>query len=234
MDSSAPSTTVRPLRLAGPLALAAAAATILLAGLAIAVLAAAELRVRSAVDQQRALDAAVQEASAAAGAVAVQGAAWKSYLLATSWRDERGAVRAKSALATATAELSERLDQVVALGSSAALPIDGASRAVLSAMRAKALLVESLADARGADAAALAAADQALLPAMEQARHELFAISGQWTALARARRIEATTMAADSARRMKAWIEILSLVAVALVIAVGAIAVRRERMHVRG
>ena len=58
------------MRLAGPLALAAAAATILLAALAIAVLATAELRVRDAVDQQHALDAAVQEASAAAGALA--------------------------------------------------------------------------------------------------------------------------------------------------------------------
>lgn len=222
------------MRLAGPLALAAAAATILLAGLAIAVLATAELRVRSAVEQQRALDAAVQEASAAAGALAVQDGAWKSYLLAADRRDERGALRAKSALATATAELSERLDQVVAIGSAAALPTDGATRAVASAMQAKSLLIESLADARGGDEDALVAADQALSPAMEQARHELFSLSDEWSVLARTRRIEATTMAADSARRMKAWIEILSLVTVGLVVAVGAIAVRRERMHVGG
>lgn len=234
MDPSVTSTAVRPVRLAGPLALAAAAATILLAGLAIAVLATAESRVRNAVEQQRALDAAVQEAAAAAGALAAQNAAWKSYLLAADWRDERGVLRAKSALATATAELSERLGQVVSLGSNAALPTDGATRAVARATEAKVLLVESMADARGADEGALAAADQALLPAMEQARHELSAISDEWTSLARARRIEAAITAADSARRMKAWIEILSLVTVGLVIAVGAIAVRRERMHVRG
>ncbi len=222
------------MRLAGPLALAAAAATILLAGLAIAVLATAELRVRDAVDQQHALDAAVQEASAAAGALAGQGAAWKSYLLAAHLGDDRGALRAKSSLATSTADLSERLEQLVALGSAAALPIEGASRAVLGATKAKELLAESIADARQADEDALVAADQALLPAMDQARHELFALADEWSALARTRRVEATTQAADSARRIKAWIEILSLLAVGLVIAVGAIAVRRERAHVRG
>ena len=208
------------MRLAGPLALAAAAATILLAGLAIAVLATAELRVRDAVDQQHALDAAVQEASAAAGAAHLG--------------DDRGALRAKSSLATSTADLSERLEQLVALGSAAALPIEGASRAVLSATKAKELLAESIADARQADEDALVAADQALLPAMDQARHELFALADEWSALARTRRVEATTQAADSARRIKAWIEILSLLAVGLVVAVGAIAVRRERAHVRG
>ncbi len=232
MASAPHPTATRRARLAGPLALAAAAATILLAGLAIAVLASAELRVRGAVDEQRALDMAVQEAASAAGALAGQNAAWKSYLLAAEWKDERGAMRAKSSLATATSELSERLEQLVALGGAAALPTDGAARAVQSSTRAKEQLVEALADARSADNRGLAAADQALLPAMEQARHELFAIFEEWSALASARRVEATSQAAETARRMKAWIEILSLVAVGLVVTVGAIAVRRESAHV--
>lgn len=215
------------------MAIAAAAATILLAGLAITVLATAELRVRNAIDEQRALDAAVQEAAAATGALAGQHAAWKSYLLTTAWDDDRGAARAKGSLATATAELTERLEQLVVLGEAAKLPTGGAARAVLSATRAKEQLVEALADARSGDRTGLRTADQTLLPTMEQARHELVASSEEWNALASARRVAATSQAAESARRMKAWIEILSIIAVAMVITVGAIAVRRESAHVR-
>jgi len=233
MAPSPPPIVAPRVRLAGPLALAAAGATILLAAVAIAILASAELRVREAIDRQRALDAAVQEAAAAAGALTGQHAAWKSYLLAAHRRDDRAALRAKSALATATADLSDRLDQLVGLGTAAALPTEGAVQAVQSAGHAKDALVETIADARQADDRALAEADQSLVSALDQARHELFAVFDEWSAVAIMRRVEATTEAAENARRMKAWIEILSLVAVGLVIAVGTIAVRRELAHVR-
>ena len=233
MNSIVQSTDARRRRLAGPLALAAAAATILLAGMALAILARAELQVREAVEHQRALDAAVREASAAATALASQNAAWKAYLLATHLRDDRRAIRAQSALATATAEVSERIDRLVPIGASAELPTEGATRAVASAALAKDLLVEALADLRQSDEGALVAADQTMLPALEQARFELLSLFEAWNAHASDRRVLATTQAADRARRIKAWIEILSLIAVSLVIALGAIAVRKETVHAR-
>ncbi|MEY5031417.1 MAG: hypothetical protein RL354_448 [Planctomycetota bacterium] len=218
-------------RLAGPFALAAVAATILLSGLAITVLATAELRVRAAVAAQRALDEAVQESAACAGAFASQTAAWKSYLLAESWNDERASSRAKSALATASSELHERLARLEELGTQSGLPVDAATRAARTASSATEQLVEAIADTRGSDEASLIAADRATLPAIEQVRHELFTLHSDWSRSASELRVEATSAAAETARRIKAWIEILSLLTVILVVTVGALAVRKDASH---
>ena len=217
--------------LTGPLALAAATATILLAGLAITVLATAQLRVSAAVDTQRALDAAVQETSACASAFASQTAAWKSYQLAEVWDDARASSRAKGALATASGELNERLMRLPELGALAKFPTDGALRAAQSASDTTARLVEAIADTRNADDDALLAADRATLPAIEQVRHELFTLHTDWSRRASEVRVEATSAAAETARRVKAWIEILSLIAVALVVTVGALALRKDASH---
>lgn len=234
--ASAPSPRTHPAprraaRLAGPLALAALFATILLAGMAITVLATAELRVRAAIDTQRRLDEAVQEAAACAAACASQTAAWKSYLLAEVWNDERASARAKGALATASGDLSERLALLPELGAKAQFPIEGATLAVQRASAATNLIVEGIADTRGADDAALAETDRRTLAALEQVRHELFGVNRDWSARASEFRVEATSAAAESARRLKAWIEILSLLAVVLVVTVGALAVRKDASH---
>jgi len=218
-------------RIAGPLALAALFATLLLAAMAITVLATAETRVRAAVETQRRLDEAVQEAAACAAAFASQSAAWKSYLLAEVWNDGRASTRAKGALATASGELSERLERLTELGAKAQLPTDGATIAAQSASAATNLLVESIADTRGADDDALAEVDRRTLASLEQVRHELFGVNQDWSARASAFRVEATSAAADSARRFKAWIEILSLLAVVLVVTLGALAVRKDASH---
>jgi hypothetical protein len=199
--------------------------------MAITVLATTELRVRAAVDAQRSIDGAVQEAASCAGAFASQTAAWKSYLLAEAWNDERASSRAKGALATASGELNERLARLVALGTAAALPVEGAARATQTASNVTALLVEAIADTRGSDDAALAAADRATLPALEQVRHELFSVHADWSRRAIEMRVDAAAAAADTARRVKAWIEILSLATVALVVTVGALAVRKDASH---
>jgi hypothetical protein len=224
----------RRIRIAGPLSLAAATATILLAGLAIAVLASAEVRVRDALRQERTLDAAVRESAACAGAVAGQAAAWKSYVLCELWNDTRGSNRAKSALATATSELNERLPGLTELAAKAQLPAEGALRATACATDLTGELVEAIADTRGAADTELNAVDREIQPRLDQARHDLSALSRDWNEIARARRLDATSDAAGVAGRMKAWIEILSVVAIGLVIAVGIAAVRKEALRDRG
>jgi hypothetical protein len=223
----------RRLRLSGSLSIAASVATVLLAGLAITVLANAEIRVRSAVEQQRALDAAVQQSASCAGAVASQAAAWKSYVLCELWNDERGSNRAKSALATATSDLTERLPSLGAMAAQAQLPTDGSARAAAGADELSEQLVEAIADTRGADDTALQAADRAVQLRLDQTRHDFSALFRDWSEIARNRRLDATTDAAETAGRMKAWIEILSVAAVVLVTAVGILAVGKETLRVR-
>ena len=223
----------RRIRLAGLLSIAALAATVLLAGLAIAVLATAEIRVRSAIDQQQALDAAVQQADACVSAVASQTAAWKSYVLCELWSDERGSTKAKSALATAASDLTERLPSLSAAATRAQLPTEGSTLAAVCAGDLTDELVEAIADIRGADQPALQAADRAVQLRLDQARHSFSALLREWSEIARTRRLDATTDAAEAAGQMKAWIEILSVAAVVLVTAVGILAVGKETLRVR-
>jgi hypothetical protein len=117
------------------------------------------------------------------------------------------------------------------LGALAKFPTDGALRAAQSASDTTARLVEAIADTRNADDAALLAADRATLPAIEQVRHELFTLHADWSRRASEVRVDATSAAAETARRVKAWIEILSLIAVALVVTVGALALRKDASH---
>ena len=215
-------------RLTGVLALAAALSTILLAGLAITALATAELRVRSAVATQQALDGAVAEAAACASLFASRTAAWRSYLLAEIRSDEDTATRSKDVLATTSSELNDRLVALAEFGRRAELPTEGATRAAQSAAQATSLLVEAIADTRGADDAAHAGADQRTTSAIDQVQYELSAVHADWSRHATKIRLEATAKTSDSARRMKAWIEILSLLAVTLVFIIGAVAVRKD------
>lgn len=220
-------------RFAGPIAIAAAAATILLAGMAIAVLAMAERRVRTAVERQQARDTAVHESSACAGAFAAQTAAWKSFMLAELLSDERGAARAKSSLATAAGEMHERLARLPSLGQAAGLPTEHLDAAIRSATDASTAIVEALADARAAGAGSIATAESATSASIQQARFELTALADEWERTASTQRVDASDEAASTARRVKAWIEIVSLLAVALVLAVGTLAIRRAPTDVR-
>ena len=215
-------------RLTGVLALAAALSTILLAGLAITALATAELRVRSAVATQQALDGAVAEAAACASLFASRTGAWKSYLLAEIRSDEDTATRSKDVLATTSGDLNDRLAALAEFGRRAELPTEGAERAAQSATQATLLLVEAIADTRGANDEAHAAADQRTMSAIDQVQYELSAVHADWSRRATEIRLEETAKASDSARRMKAWIEILSLLAVTLVFIIGAVAVRKD------
>lgn len=234
MTPTEPPNPPRRIRLVGSLSVAASAATVLLAGLAIGVLATAEIRVRSAIEAQRALDEAVQQSAACSAVFAGQTAAWKSYVLCELQDDERGATRAKSALATATSDLNERIPLLAELAEKADLPTAGASRINIDSAILTEQLIDAIADTRGASDPELTAADRALDPRFDQARHDFSALFRDWNEVARTRRLEATTGAAEMAARMKAWIEILSVAAVVLVTAVGVLAVGKERGRGRG
>lgn len=221
-------------RLVGSLSVAASAVTVLLAGTAIAVLATAEVRVRSALDVQRALDQAVQQSAACSAASAGVTAAWKSLVLCRLQDDERGATRAKSALATASSDLSERIPLLAELAEQADLPTAAVSRIDIASAALAEQLIEAIADTRGASDTELVAADRTLEPRFDQARRDFTALHGDWTEVARSRRMEATTAAAETAGRVKAWIEILSVVAVVLVTSVGVLAIGKERLRGHG
>lgn len=222
------STALRRSRLTGVLALAAALGTILLASLAITALALAENRVRAALAAQQSLDGAVAEAAACATVFAARTDAWKTYLLAEIRSDSDAAQRAKSALATTSGALHERLESLVEVGVRAGLPTEDAARAARHAGEATALLVDAIADTRGADDAAHAEADRRTMDAIEEVQFALSAVHANWSRHATGLRLEATAAAAESARRIKAWIEILSLIAVTLVLTIGALAVRKD------
>lgn len=216
------------------MSVAASAATVLLAGMAIAVLATAEIRVRSAIEAQRALDQAVQQSAACSAAFAGQAAAWKSYVLCELQHDERGANKAKAVLATATSDLNERIPLLADLARNAELPTAGVERIGMDSAILTEQLVDAIADTRGASEEELTAADRTLDPRFDQARHDFSALFRDWNEVARTRRLDATTGAAEMAARMKAWIEILSVAAVALVTAVGVLAAGKERLRDRG
>lgn len=224
----------RRIRLVGSLSIAASAATVLLAGSAIAVLATAEIRVRSAIETQRALDQAIQQSAACSASSAGQTSAWKSLVLCELQDDERGAAKAKSALATASSDLSERIPLLAELAEKADLPAAAVSRISIDSASLTERLIEAIADTRGASDAELVAADRALEPRFNQARHDFSALFRDWSEVARTRRVEATTAAAETAGRVKAWIEILSVAAVVLVTTVGVLAIGKERLRGHG
>lgn len=228
------STPPRSIRLVGSLSIAASAATVLLAGSAIAVLATAEIRVRSAIDAQRALDQAIQQSAACSAAAAGQTAAWKSFVVCELQDDDIGATKARSAIATTSSDLSERIPLLAELAGKADLPTDAVSRISIDSASLTERLIEAIADARGTSDVELVAADRALEPRFAQARHDFSALFGEWSEVARTRRVEAATDAAETAGRVKAWIEILSIAAVVLVTAVGALAIRKERLRGHG
>lgn len=222
----------RSAQVAGPLSIAAATATILLAGLAIGILATTERRVRIAVERQQVLDAALRDSAACANAFDAQVGAWKSLLLAELLADEHAVTRAKSALATVASDMNDHLSQLADAGRAAGLPIDRVDHAVRAATEASDAMVEAIADLRVADANAAAAAEHRTSSPIQQARFELSNLAEQWQRTASGRRVDEFSQAAVTARRTKAWVEILSLVAVGLVIAVGALAVRRRKADV--
>lgn len=229
MTPTEPPNQPRRIRLVGSLSVAASAATVLLAALAIGVMATAEIRVRSAIEAQHALDQAVQQSAACSAVFAGQTAAWKSYVLCELQDDERGAIKAKSALATATSDLNERIPLLAELAEKADLPTTGVSRINTDSSILTEQLIEAIADTRGASDVELVSADRTLEPRFDQARHDFSALFRDWNEIARTRRVEATMVAAETAGRVKAWIEILSVAAVVLVTAVGVLAVGKER-----
>lgn len=229
MTPTEPPNQPRRIRLVGSLSVAASAATVLLAALAIGVMASAEIRVRSAIEAQHALDQAVQQSAACSAVFAGQTAAWKSYVLCELQDDERGAIKAKSALATATSDLNERIPLLAELAEKADLPTTGVSRINTDSSILTEQLIEAIADTRGASDVELVSADRTLEPRFDQARHDFSALFRDWNEIARTRRVEATMVAAETAGRVKAWIEILSVAAVVLVTAVGVLAVGKER-----
>lgn len=229
MTPTEPPNQPRRIRLVGSLSVAASAATVLLAALAIGVMATAEIRVRSAIEAQHALDQAVQQSAACSAVFAGQTAAWKSYVLCELQDDERGAIKAKSALATATSDLNERIPLLAELAEKADLPTTGVSRINTDSAILTEQLIEAIADTRGASDVELVSADRTLEPRFDQARHDFSALFRDWNEIARTRRVEATMVAAETAGRVKAWIEILSVAAVVLVTAVGVLAVGKER-----
>lgn len=229
MTPTEPPNQPRRIRLVGSLSVAASAATVLLAALAIGVMATAEIRVRGAIEAQHALDQAVQQSAACSAVFAGQTAAWKSYVLCELQDDERGAIKAKSALATATSDLNERIPLLAELAEKADLPTTGVSRINTDSSILTEQLIEAIADTRGASDVELVSADRTLEPRFDQARHDFSALFRDWNEIARTRRVEATMVAAETAGRVKAWIEILSVAAVVLVTAVGVLAVGKER-----
>lgn len=229
MTPTEPPNQPRRIRLVGSLSVAASAATVLLAALAIGVMATAEIRVRSAIEAQHALDQAVQQSAACSAVFAGQTAAWKSYVLCELQDDERGAIKAKSALATATSDLNERIPLLAELAEKADLPTTGVSRINTDSAILTEQLIEAIADTRGASDVELVSADRTLEPRFDQARHDFSALFRDWNEIARTRRVAATMVAAETAGRVKAWIEILSVAAVVLVTAVGVLAVGKER-----
>jgi len=229
MTPTEPPNQPRRIRLVGSLSVAASAATVLLAALAIGVMATAEIRVRSAIEAQHALDQAVQQSAACSAVFAGQTTAWKSYVLCELQDDERGAIKAKSALATATSDLNERIPLLAELAEKADLPTTGVSRINTDSAILTEQLIEAIADTRGASDVELVSADRTLEPRFDQARHDFSALFRDWNEIARTRRVEATMVAAETAGRVKAWIEILSVAAVVLVTAVGVLAVGKER-----
>jgi hypothetical protein len=229
MTPTEPPNQPRRIRLVGSLSVAASAATVLLAALAIGVMATAEIRVRGAIEAQHALDQAVQQSAACSAVFAGQTAAWKSYVLCELQDDERGAIKAKSALATATSDLNERIPLLAELAEKADLPTTGVSRINTDSAILTEQLIEAIADTRGASDVELVSADRTLEPRFDQARHDFSALFRDWNEIARTRRVEATMVAAETAGRVKAWIEILSVAAVVLVTAVGVLAVGKER-----
>ncbi len=219
-------------RFAGPLAVAAVAATTLLAALAITTLATSERRVQAATDEQRAFDHAIRESEICATAIATQGAAWKSYVTARVFDDARAATRARSAFATCTRELAERLDQLDEAATAAGFPLEPVERVIKGAETSTEKLVEVLATLRVADATLLAEADREVSPILEQIQYELQTLPRAWTASAIASRERSAAQAAQSARTTKAWVEILSLLTIGLVVTIGVLAARRGLHHV--
>lgn len=222
------------------LATAACVSTVLTTGFGIAILALAEHAEREAIDETSRLEAAVGGANAAARAFAEQTIAWKDLVFHEG--DRRDRARRRSAFASQSKRTVEALDLLVEEGMAAELPVEGVESAGRRVLEAQALLAMRLAelrqetDAGGAPRADDGLAERRLLdlevePSVTQASFEIVQVAENWSRLAAERRADRAQTEAERVRRLRAWLEILTIVTSGLVLmtAIAAVAAPSAR-----
>ncbi len=216
----------------GLCALLSCIATVIMSGFCIATLAISQADQKRELVTLKLLNDAVASVTEAAHAMDGQTIAWNALILHSG-----GGLKERSVLRSAFAQQSraaaEAMELLLQRGRTAALPLENAEAAEAAFASANEALGERMTELRTMAGEtqtldALRAIDRSVKPMLNQASFQIESVAKVWSETAAARGTEFVSQSVASMGRMKAWLEILTLITTTLVIATAVLAVRSK------
>ena len=216
----------------GLCALFSCISTVVMSGFCIATLAINQADQKRDLAKLKLLNAAVASVTDAARAFDGQTIAWNALVLhAGSDLKERSQLR--SAFAQQSRLATEAIESLLQQGRDVGLPMEGAETAAESYASTNSAWEERMSELRSMAGEnptieTLRALDRAVNPLLQQTSFRLESVAKLWSDTAATLGTEYVSQSVASIGRMKAWLEILTLITTALVLATAVLAVRSK------
>lgn len=216
----------------GLCALFSCISTVVMSGFCIATLAINQADQKRELAKLKLLNAAVASVTDAARAFDGQTIAWNALVLhAGSDLKERSQLR--SAFAQQSRLATEAIESLLQQGRDVGLPMEGAETAAESYASTNSAWEERMSELRSMAGEnptieTLRALDRAVNPLLQQTSFRLESVAKLWSDTAATLGTEYVSQSVASIGRMKAWLEILTLITTALVLATAVLAVRSK------